>query len=107
MRFVSPVFDLNQITMPPKSIKSFVQSFPILCQAEEKRHEIRWFFQSCCCCTRFRVRDCFVIICGLRIRWHLSALSSETVRGLTTVHRAELDALYQGIGENHQVLICV
>ena len=24
VRFVSPVFDLNQITMPPKSIKSFV-----------------------------------------------------------------------------------
>ena len=87
VRFESSVFDLNQIIMPPKSISSFPR------RAEEKSHETRGFSPSSCCYTRHRVRDCFVIIRGLRVRWQLSALSSETVRGLRQCIRISAAAL--------------
>jgi len=68
------VFDLNQIIMPPELISSFPR------RLRRNRHEVRGFSPSCCCCTRHRVRDCCVIIRGLRVRWKLSALSSAPIK---------------------------
>ena len=45
------------------------------------------FPQRRCCCTRYRVRVCVVVIRGLRVRWHpaLKPRANHDLRAISTV----------------------
>ena len=72
------VFDLNQTFVAKIDQHSCAGR-------RRKRDEVRGLSPSCCCCTRHRSGDCFVITHGLRVRWLPLALKPRANHALSGI----------------------